>query len=498
MINAAIALVLVFSSIFAISSETTKPKDPLKAFAFPESFYFGLANSPSHSEDQVNDSWTKFAKSGKVASTQNQNFPEYRSGFWSHPEIELDLAQKTGVGVFKMGLDWQRLVPKNSFENYSLNHEAVERYRQIISMAHARGMRVIVSLFQTTLPKRLVSKGGWSNPDTRLEFARYSAACANSFKDLIDDWITFEAPSVYAALTHLTGTYPPGYNKKPFGAIDFGPLEGAFVEVQRRMILAHKDAYNIIHLLDNQGKPTRVGIAHQAELFTGTSKLDKLTSALLHQKMVMEFPEMVYKELDFIGINYYGETHIQGASVPINNFAEYSDSGHQINPKGLYHLTKLIWNRVNNKRKNEGFSRDLSVIITENGISDASDQLRSAFLVEHLLAVSQLINENVPVEGFIFWTIADSWELDNGYCPRSGLYKIERTSSSLKWTERASYSFFKRVLKERTLDAKIRSEAWAKIVPGSNRSFCRNEKNNTPLNDPIIRKVKNVDWRFYK
>jgi hypothetical protein len=54
------------------------------------------------------------------------------------------------------------------------------------------------------------------------------------------------------------------------------------------------------------------------------------------------------------------------------------------------------------------------------------------------------------------------------------------------------------VLKERILDAKIRSEAWAKIVPGSNRSFCRNEKNNTPLDDPIIRKVNNVDWRFYK
>lgn len=503
MIKALAATILVFSSLYALSrthieSEQFDHNYQEESFKFSDDFYFGLANSPSHSEDKVNDSWMKLAKKGKVASIQNHKFPEYRTGFWSEPEIELNIAQKSGISVFKLGLDWTRLAPKSNLDAYILNQEAVSRYRQIISMARARGMRVIVSLFQTTLPKSIEAKGGWSHSDTRLEFARYSAACANAFKDLIDDWITFEAPSVYVAMTHLTGTFPPGYKIKPFGLVNLGPFEGQFIEVHRRMALAHKDAFNIIHLLDDQGQRTRIGIAQNAEFYTGESRLDKLTARLVHQKLVMDFPEMVYKELDFIGINYYGETHIQGTGVTYTDKAEYSDSGHQINPKGLYQLTKLIWNRVNYLRKKSGIQNKLSITITENGISDDSDQLRPAYLVEHLWAVAQLIKENIPVEGYIFWTIADSWELSDGYCPRSGLYKIERTNDSLIWQERPSFSFFKHLVKERTLSEKLRSDAWSKILPGSNRAFCRDENNNSPLDKPKIRKVSNANWKFAK
>ena len=40
------------------------------------------------------------------------NFREERLRFWSDPDTELKLAKDTGVRVFRMGIDWTRVMPK--------------------------------------------------------------------------------------------------------------------------------------------------------------------------------------------------------------------------------------------------------------------------------------------------------------------------------------------------------------------------------------------------
>lgn len=35
-----------------------------------------------------------------------------RLKFWSDPDIELKLAKDTGISVFRMGIDWARVMPK--------------------------------------------------------------------------------------------------------------------------------------------------------------------------------------------------------------------------------------------------------------------------------------------------------------------------------------------------------------------------------------------------
>jgi beta-glucosidase/6-phospho-beta-glucosidase/beta-galactosidase len=39
-------------------------------------------------------------------------FREERLRFWSDPDIELNLAKNTGIGVFRMGIDWSRIMPE--------------------------------------------------------------------------------------------------------------------------------------------------------------------------------------------------------------------------------------------------------------------------------------------------------------------------------------------------------------------------------------------------
>jgi beta-glucosidase/6-phospho-beta-glucosidase/beta-galactosidase len=39
-------------------------------------------------------------------------FRQERLKFWSDPDTELKLAKETGISVFRMGIDWTRVMPK--------------------------------------------------------------------------------------------------------------------------------------------------------------------------------------------------------------------------------------------------------------------------------------------------------------------------------------------------------------------------------------------------
>jgi hypothetical protein len=51
-------------------------------------------------------------------------FREERLRFWSEPDIELKLAKNTGISVFRMGIDWSRIMPE----------EPVNGLKEIVSL----------------------------------------------------------------------------------------------------------------------------------------------------------------------------------------------------------------------------------------------------------------------------------------------------------------------------------------------------------------------------
>jgi beta-glucosidase/6-phospho-beta-glucosidase/beta-galactosidase len=46
-------------------------------------------------------------------------FRQERLKFWSDPDTELKLAKETGVSVFRMGVDWTRIMPKEPTEDFN-------------------------------------------------------------------------------------------------------------------------------------------------------------------------------------------------------------------------------------------------------------------------------------------------------------------------------------------------------------------------------------------
>jgi hypothetical protein len=200
--------------------QSTDPDSPIASF--PEGFEFGLATAPAHVrahalplpppipghnqlaeleappslrtlnparpfpqvEDQLEDSWIQFGREGRVAAWKNYGRPEERTRFWTDPSSDIDLAAATGATIFRMGIDWGRLVgltgppPEGSKAAEArvggvLLEEVWARYRSIMLEAHSKGMKIMLTLFHHSMPRYLEPHGGWVNATTVDEWTRW-------------------------------------------------------------------------------------------------------------------------------------------------------------------------------------------------------------------------------------------------------------------------------------------------------------------------------------
>jgi beta-glucosidase len=113
------------------------------------------------------------------------------------------------------------------------------------------------------------------------------------------------------------------------------------------------------------------------------------------------------------------------ACVPENPRGGRNSLGWEIYPQGLYTALKA-------------FSRyNLPILVTENGICTHEDAERSEFIVEHLKAVARAMKEEVPVIGYLYWSLVDNYEWAEGFAPRFGLIEVDYATQDRKIRESA-------------------------------------------------------------
>ena len=89
----------------------------------------------------------------------------------------------------------------------------------------------------------------------------------------------------------------------------------------------------------------------------------------------------------------------------------------------------------------------LPILITENGVADDHDELRPAFLLDHLHAVIDAIDAGVDVRGYLYWTAWDNFEWVEGYTKRFGLIAVDR--ETLERIPKPSAALFAEICRER-------------------------------------------------
>lgn len=429
-----------------------------------------------------------------VASHPTFSCLEEKPCSWSGPDRELHLAKDTNATVFRMGIDWNRIMPEEPLDGFekAINRKALDRYRCKIERVRAHGLRVMLTLFHQSLPSWACAYGGWKKDKTIDYFLQYTRLIVDRFYDLVDFWITFNEPHVFALSAYCCGG-PANLFQVAATALP----QGVYRSTINRMAAAHIKAYDIIH--ETSGKTSRnvsVGIAHHTSFMRPYGFFDISTVEFSNWMTCFGYVDHVFSKLDFLGINYYGQDFISSVGLKLVENEEYSESGRCIYPDGLYRVLLDFHNRY--KKFNVPF------IITENGIADATDFLRRPYILEHLLAVKAAMNKGVPVKGYCLWALSDNSESANGDSFKFGLAAID-CENDLKHITRSSYDLFSEVAKSGSITKGQRDKAWAElqtaIEQGNNRLICFGSdaqgamyagRAENRVNRPFVRK----DWRF--
>jgi beta-glucosidase/6-phospho-beta-glucosidase/beta-galactosidase len=352
-------------------------------------FWFGIATAPAHQEDQLDDVWQNFAEEGHVRAWKNVPRAEERLRAWSEPETDIRLAAETGVQVYRMGVDWGRLVPDCSLDTTDpdscgiQNESALRHYEEILGLVRRYGMKVMLTLFHHSFPKwgtwpdeavasaarqRERQKGDsadplnagsgtglmWQHPNAVRLFVTFAVDVVRRLGHLVDFWVVFNEPVIFTALSHCMGMWPPGPAITSV-AVQVNcltnPATGS-LKAQLNMVAAHRQMYGLIRQAEQErGWPAApVGVAHllmdtRPYAAYGTSRqVDSATELFLKLFARYLFIDMLRDVLDFCGINYYGEEMIHdGGPATLPHEVEYSSNGRGISATGMVsRLTPLI------------------------------------------------------------------------------------------------------------------------------------------------------------
>jgi len=408
---------------------------------FPPGFRWGTATAAHQVEgNNTNNDWYAWEQGeGHIAGGQKSDLA---CDWWNNAEADLERAAAMGQNAHRMSVEWSRIEPNEG----KWDDAAIDRYRQMLRFMRERGIEPMVTLHHFTTPLWLAERGGWENPDIIPRFERFAVKVAQSLGEFCDVWCTINEPLIYAVLGWLTGaprgethhqtTFPPGKHDMDLT-----------LQVAENLFLGHGAAYYAVHRAQPKA---RVGAVHNLGYFQPlhpNSPLDQFVvgvrerlmnraglEATLKGRILRVIGSRRVRELantsDFIGLNYYSRTVLTfEPSSPGTAFArdvllpgaEISDLNYgEVYPEGIFHSLK----RASRYGK--------PIYITENGLPDADDDRRPAFLITHMRQVWKAINQNVPVMGYYHWTLVDNFEWAEGWNLRFGLVELNPETQERK------------------------------------------------------------------
>jgi beta-glucosidase len=335
---------------------------------------------------------------------------------------------------------------------------------------------------------------GWENEETIREFVKFVQKVVSEFKDLVDYWITISEPiaSVIGG-GYLAGISPPGFF-----------LDGRRTRaVLHNLIEAHVEAYEKISELDdtdanNDNSPKNVGFSHLVmiiqpplnsrnsadveaaknfsyfindyflnALMSGEEDVNYLNTLERYNKDSKNFivNSSWKQKTDFIGLNYYRRLRVRRSQIvrmsnakflggaPVSDLSSSSDFvgrlndlGWEVYPDGLCEIIRSLkkWNKP--------------IFITENGIADKSDTLRSQFIIDHVKQIKRCLDEKLDVIGYLHWSLMDNYEWHEGYRPEGkfGLFHIDFEGSDRQRMITSGGKVLRSIIKESYLDDKYR------------------------------------------
>ena len=387
-------------------------------YKLKEGLLLGSATAATQIEGgDENNNWARFAKEGKVYDGTS---PVRAADHYVRWREDIDLMAEMGLKVYRLGIEWSRIEP----ERNSFSGEALARYREEIEYMVERGIKPLLTLHHFTNPLWFEDMGAWENKESVKIFLNFTERVIDYLGDIVDEYITINEPNVYALNSLFYGVWPP--EKKSLSA---------YVKAFSNMTAAHIGAYKLIHeKRAAMGKDnTLVSFANHLRVFEPKNPKNlwhRLCSSLakfLFQTSITDammtgkcrFPVLRRRGIkrgrycDFIGINYYSRSTVEGLGDGVKEGRPINDLGWEIYHEGLIELA----NDFSSK-----YGKDLPIFITENGTCDNTDAFRPRFIYDQLKLISE---SDSRIERYYHWSFIDNFEWRDGERARFGMVHID-------------------------------------------------------------------------
>jgi beta-glucosidase len=398
----------------------------------PEGFLLGCATAAHQVEGGIDNDWSRWVcdhpeaiSGGGDAVIAIDQYHRYRE--------DLEQLGSMHHSAHRFSVEWARIEP----EPGRFDREALEHYADVVRTCRGNGMEPVVTLQHFTLPVWLAESGGFAGAEAPMRFARFASACVEAFGDMVTWWVTVNEPTVVAVLGHLEGQWPPGERS----------LRRTLAALRGLLRMHAAAARAIMKVSSDHGRRAEVSIAHHERRLVPrdpSSSLDRAVAKLpdfLFNRWFLrscaagrmlapvghgEVVPGLAGSLTYLGLNHYTSEAVSlDLGAPGMLFARHeavpglplSSAGWAIDAGALRRaLTDL----------SAEFA--LPILITENGVADDNDELRPAYLRDHLDAVADAIDAGVDVRGYLYWTAWDNFEWAEGYTKRFGLISVDRAT----------------------------------------------------------------------
>ena len=476
-----LCMVLLASVAGCGDGEPARPVPPRVPPTPLPDFLWGSATAAHQVEgfNTQNDWYLWEMMPGKIA---NGDVSGVADDHYHRFDEDFALARSMDHNAYRFSIEWSRIEPTR--DRYDL--QAIEHYHDVLASLRRHGLVPMVTLHHFTNPLWVLNPqrpdtdlDGWRSTDTVEEFVEFAGDMAAEFGREVDLWIAINEPMVVVDGTYFEGGFPS--DTEPFD-LEAGRL-AAF-----HMLQAHGEAYHRIHALDvwdvdGDGEACLVSSAKHIRIMApknprapwdqeGAKQVDYVFNQVFFDVLVdgwvdadldhdydspgVDPPEGYYPELagtlDYIALNYYSRSVVTGlpfipyvGGVPEENpdpAVAHNEMGWEIYPEGFHETLVRLG------------AYGLPVYVTENGIPDADDDERAAFLVDHLDAMFRAMDEGVDVRGYLHWSLMDNFEWAEGFWPRFGLVAVDY--DTLERTPRPSAALYTEIIRAGRITDEIR------------------------------------------
>lgn len=406
---------------------------------FPENFEWGASISTHQVEGGNHNQWTtweletaqeKVAQAAynyehlplwneiKKEALKPENYVSGKSAdHFNLYKHDFDIAKKLNFSVLRSGIEWSRIEP----EEGEFDPAAIVHYKQYFTEMKKRGIEPVITLWHWTFPDWFAQKGGFAKRRNIKHFIRYVEYVTEQLGMHFNYVITLNEPTVYAAMSYHERRWPPEEGSKFL-----------MLKVMRNLAKAHKKSYKIIKRMRPEAQ---VGLAHNcAYYYAGDdSVVSKIVARLGHVFSNEYFINRVRKQQDFFGLNYYFANRVCGTRVH-NTSKRSNDLGWDMQPDKMGPLIEQLHAKYK-----------LPILVAESGVADMHDTYRKWWIIESVKAMNSALEKDVPIIGYIHWSLLDNFEWAEGFWPRFGLIEVDY--NTMKRRPRPSALWYGKLIK---------------------------------------------------